>query len=52
MRVRYINEICGMEMATNFSKQEGNICKKEQTSWTSTVVVLLLYLPVKRIGGG
>ena len=40
-----------MEMATNFSKQEGEICKKEQTSWTSTVEVLL-YLPVKLIGGG
>ena len=38
-----------MEMATNFSKHEGEICKKEQTSWTSRVVVLL-YLPVKRIG--
>ena len=32
---------CRMEMATNFSKQEGEIYKKEQTSWTSTVVVLL-----------
>ena len=51
MRVRYSNEIAEWKWPHIFSKQEGKICKKEQTSWTSTVVVPL-YLPVKRIGGG
>ena len=55
MRVRYSNEIAEWKWPPIFQNQEGEICKKEQTSWTSTVVVLLyvlLYLQVKRIGGG
>ena len=51
MRVRCSNEIAEWKWPPIF-QNEGEICKKEQTSWTSTVVVLLLYLPVKRIGGG
>ena len=54
MRVRYSNEIAEWKWPPSFQNQEGEICKKEQTSWTTraTVVVLLLYLPVKRIRDG
>ena len=36
MRVRYSNEIAQWKWPPIFSKQEGEIFKKEQTSWTST----------------
>ena len=52
MRVRYSNEIAKWKWPPIFQNRRVRyVCKKEQTSWTATVVVLL-YLPVKRIGGG